>query len=105
MRASLDTDIIIHLYKAGNKQLVYSLFDEVYAYEYLVEKELKNKAYRLDTNMSLLWHASYYELSIHLYREIGLGIPCNSQFSFQNRYCRVARRYAIHLLGPGISCW
>jgi predicted nucleic acid-binding protein len=47
MRASLDTDIIIHLYKAGNKQLVYSLFDEVYVYEYLVEKELKNKAPRV----------------------------------------------------------
>ncbi len=43
-RASLDTDIIIHLYKAGNKRAVYSLFDEVYVYEYLVEKELKNRA-------------------------------------------------------------
>lgn len=42
MNASLDTDIIIHLYRAGNKELLYSLFDGLYVYEYLVEQELKN---------------------------------------------------------------
>jgi predicted nucleic acid-binding protein len=44
MNASLDTDIIIHLYRAGNKELLYSLFDGLYVYEYLVEQELKNNA-------------------------------------------------------------
>jgi predicted nucleic acid-binding protein len=44
MNASLDTDIIIHLYRAGEKQLIYSLFGGLYVYEYLVEQELKNNA-------------------------------------------------------------
>lgn len=44
MKASLDTDIIVHLYTAGSKQLIYSLFDGVYVYEYLAERELRNRA-------------------------------------------------------------
>lgn len=44
MNASLDTDILIHLYKTGKKDIIFSSFNELYIYEYLVEEELKNKA-------------------------------------------------------------
>ncbi|WP_069651045.1 hypothetical protein [Caloranaerobacter ferrireducens] len=42
MEASLDTDIIIHLYKSGKKDLFFSTFKKLYIYEYLVNVELKN---------------------------------------------------------------
>lgn len=44
MNASLDTDIVIHLYISEKKDLLFSTFKELYMYEYLTEKELKNKA-------------------------------------------------------------
>jgi len=44
MNASLDTDILIHLYKTGKKDIIFSFFNELYIYEYLVEEELKSKA-------------------------------------------------------------
>lgn len=44
MNASLDTDVVIHLY-LGNKQgLLFELFDELYMYEFLYERELKKKS-------------------------------------------------------------
>lgn len=42
MEASLDTDVIIHLYKSGKKDLFFSSFRKLYIYEYLVNVELKN---------------------------------------------------------------
>lgn len=45
MDASLDTDIVIHLYTSGRKDLLFSSFAELIMYEYLLETELKNKAY------------------------------------------------------------
>ncbi|MBZ4647636.1 MAG: hypothetical protein JG777_3125 [Clostridia bacterium] len=45
MDASLDTDIIIHLYKSNKRDLLFSFFNNLYMYEYLVENELKRKAY------------------------------------------------------------
>ncbi len=45
MDASLDTDIVIHLYKSGRKELLFSSFDKLYMYEYLLEEEMKNKLY------------------------------------------------------------
>lgn len=44
MDVSLDTDIIIHLYKAGMKETLFCYFDKVYIHEYLLESELKNKS-------------------------------------------------------------
>lgn len=44
MDASLDTDIVIHLYASGRKELLFSSFTELVMYEYLFEKELKRKS-------------------------------------------------------------
>ncbi|WP_195469558.1 hypothetical protein [Clostridium sp. D43t1_170807_H7] len=44
MDASLDTDIVIHLYKSEKKELLYSSFDKVYIYDFLLEKEMKRKS-------------------------------------------------------------
>lgn len=40
MNASLDTDVVIHLYRSGKKELLL-MFDSLYIHEYLSEKELK----------------------------------------------------------------
>ena len=40
MKASLDTDVVIHLYRSGKKELL-SMFDSLYIHEYLAEEELK----------------------------------------------------------------
>ncbi|WP_411679871.1 hypothetical protein [Clostridium thailandense] len=44
MNASLDTDIVIHLYKSGKKDLLFSNFDDLFIYEYLLETEMKTKS-------------------------------------------------------------
>ncbi|MGF7185288.1 hypothetical protein GGQ84_001374 [Desulfitispora alkaliphila] len=44
MDASLDTDIVIHLYKSGKRDLLFSYCDKLYMHEYLLVKELKNKS-------------------------------------------------------------
>lgn len=36
-------DIVIHLYKSGKKELLYSSFDKLYIYDFLFEKEMKSK--------------------------------------------------------------
>lgn len=43
MNASLDTDITIHLYQAGKKDLLFSFFEDLYIFEYILEEELRNK--------------------------------------------------------------
>lgn len=45
MDASLDTDIVIHLYKSGKKDLLFSSFEQLLMYEYLKEVELRNNAF------------------------------------------------------------
>lgn len=45
MDASLDTDIVIHLYKSSKKDLLFSFCDKLYMHEYLLENELKRKSY------------------------------------------------------------
>lgn len=45
MNASLDTCIVIHLYKSDKRELLYSPFEKLYIYEFLLETELKNKDY------------------------------------------------------------
>ncbi len=45
MDASLDTDIVIHLYKSNKRDLLFSYCDELYMHEYLLENELKRKSY------------------------------------------------------------
>jgi len=44
MDVSLDTDIVIHLYKAGMKDTLFCYFDKLYIYEYLLDKEMKIKS-------------------------------------------------------------
>lgn len=44
MRASLDTDITIHLYSSGKQELMFSFFEKLYMHQYLYEKELKLKS-------------------------------------------------------------
>lgn len=45
MDASLDTDIVIHLYKSNKRDLLFSICDKLYMHEYLLENELKRKSY------------------------------------------------------------
>lgn len=47
MNASLDTDVVIHLYKSDKKELLFSTFSELYIYEYLLEVEMKNKSMKV----------------------------------------------------------
>lgn len=43
MKASLDTNVIIHLYSGNQQEILFDLFDEgLYIYEFLVNVELKN---------------------------------------------------------------
>jgi len=44
MNASLDTDVVIHLYLSDKQELFFGLFDKLYMHEYLYEKELKRKS-------------------------------------------------------------
>ncbi len=44
MNASLDTDIVIHLYKSRRKDLLFSHFDNLFIYEYLLETEMQSKS-------------------------------------------------------------
>ena len=41
MDASLDTDIVIHLYKSNKRDLLFSFCDKLYMHENLLENELK----------------------------------------------------------------
>ena len=45
MDASLDTDIVIHLYKSDKRDLLFSFCDKLYMHEYLLENELERKSY------------------------------------------------------------
>ena len=45
MDASLDTDIVVHLYKSGKKELLFSFCNKLYMHWYLLENELKGKSY------------------------------------------------------------
>ncbi|MDO5808989.1 MAG: PIN domain-containing protein [Lachnospiraceae bacterium] len=42
MRASLDTNVIVHFYRAGLQHLLFDLFDDVFVYEQIRDVELKN---------------------------------------------------------------
>jgi hypothetical protein len=44
MDASLDTDIVIHLYKSDKGDLLFSSFDKLYIHEFLLEEEMKKKS-------------------------------------------------------------
>ena len=41
MDASIDTDILIHLYGSGKEDLIFHFFDQLYMHAYLFEQELK----------------------------------------------------------------
>ncbi|SHI53757.1 PIN domain-containing protein [Lutispora thermophila] len=45
MDASLDADVVIHLYKSNNSDLLFSSFHKLYMHEFLLEDEIKKKAY------------------------------------------------------------
>ena len=42
MNFSVDINVLIHLYKTQSKELLFSSFDKVYAYEYIIDAELSN---------------------------------------------------------------
>ncbi len=44
MDVSVDTNILIHLYKASSKELLLSSFDKIYVHEYIVDTELKRNS-------------------------------------------------------------
>lgn len=44
MKASLDTDITIHLYLSGKQDLMFSVFEKLFMHTYLYENELRRKA-------------------------------------------------------------
>ena len=44
MDASLDTDVVIHLYGSGKEKIIYHFFDQLYMHAFLYERELKRKA-------------------------------------------------------------
>ena len=41
MKATLDTNIIIHLYDVGLEEAIFSSFEEVYVYDFIIDTELK----------------------------------------------------------------
>lgn len=42
MDASVDANIFIHLYKAKLKELLFTSFDHLYAFEYILDEEIRN---------------------------------------------------------------
>lgn len=42
MKASVDTNVLIHLYRADKQKLMFDLFDKVYADEFIINVELEN---------------------------------------------------------------
>ncbi len=44
MDVSVDTNILIHLYKASSKELLLSSFDNIYVHEYIIDVELKRNS-------------------------------------------------------------
>jgi hypothetical protein len=44
MKASIDTDVVIHLYLSNKQGLFFNVFDGLYMHEFLYEKELKRKS-------------------------------------------------------------
>ena len=44
MDASLDTDIVIHLFISDRQELLFSSFDNLYMFEFLIEQELRVKS-------------------------------------------------------------
>ena len=43
MDASLDTDVVIHLFASGRQELLFSSFDTLYMFDFIIERELKVK--------------------------------------------------------------
>lgn len=68
MNVSVDTNILIHLYKSGMRELLLSSFEEIYIYDYLVEKELKDNEINVynkvkeDINEGLIIHYKNIDL-------------------------------------------
>ena len=44
MKATLDTNVIIHIYEADLEDALHSNFEQIYVYEFIIEKELKTHA-------------------------------------------------------------
>lgn len=73
MNASLDTDIIMHLYKSDKESLLFSFCDKLYIHEYLLEKELRCNAYgvyeeflrdREDKNIKVISNSDLADMGI-----------------------------------------
>ncbi len=57
MRASLDTNVIIHLYRAGLQRVLFDIFDEVFIYEQIRNIELSHHGQdilnKIDTDIAV----------------------------------------------------
>lgn len=52
MKASIDTDVVIHLYSSNKQNLFFEIFDELFMYEFLYKKELKKKSHQVYEKLS-----------------------------------------------------
>ena len=73
MDASLDTDIIIHLYKSEKEGLLFSFCDKLYIHEVLLENELKKNSYGIyenfiedmeSKNIEIIYNSDLVEMGI-----------------------------------------
>lgn len=53
MNASIDTDVVIHLYLSDKQGLLFGNFEGLFMHEYLYENELKHKSIRVYEKFSL----------------------------------------------------
>lgn len=70
MKASLDTDIVIHLHKSDKESLLFLFCDKLFIHEYLLEKELKRKSYSIyenlikDKNIEIVYNSDLIKMNI-----------------------------------------
>ncbi len=55
MNASIDTDVVIHLYLSNRQGLFFEIFDELYMHEFLYEEELKRKSISVYEKYKRIW--------------------------------------------------
>lgn len=66
MKASLDTNVIIHLYRANKQDILFGFFDEIVVYQKIREIELENHA---DSSILNLLDEDIFKGKIKLYTD------------------------------------
>jgi hypothetical protein len=94
MDASIDTDIVIHLYKSEKRDLLFSSFDKLYIHEYLVEKEMKNKSYSVYTEFLLDVKSGKVEIITNK-DLVSMGIKCLFD-NYKNEYYYLFDQGELH---------